>query len=134
MNEYQTWTSWVGVLPWWYTIVPAKLARHQSLLLFTVVDYFSFGILLKTLFEPWKRDELSTERMSLQQRFQIWGFNFIARGFGFGMRTMAIVAGLVALCLLFLLFFFLWLSWLLAPFIAIALIALGLFTVVGGMQ
>lgn len=134
MNEYQTWTSWVGVLPWWYTIVPSKLARHQKLLFFTVADYFSFEILLKTLFQPWKRDELSAERLSLSERVQIWGLNLVSRFFGFLMRSAAILVGLISLAIVAVFLIFLWLSWVLAPFIGVGLIAVGVLTILGGLR
>lgn len=130
-DQYSTWTTWAGMVPWWYTEVPGKIAKHQKLLLYTIVDFFSFEILLRTLFQPWKRDEQSTERLSLADRVQIWGFNLIARFFGFVMRSMALVVG--ALTVLIYLGFcgFLWLSWVLGPFVGFALIALGLLTMSG---
>ncbi len=130
----QTWTTWTGTIPWWYRAVPAKLLRHQELMLSTVVDFFSFSILLRTLFQPWRRDQISTERLSLNERFQVWGLNFISRFFGFLLRSTAIAAGIVTLLGLLLFFAFLWATWLLAPLISGALIVSGLLTMVGVLR
>lgn len=130
----QTWTTWTGTLPWWYRAVPGKLARHQQLMLSTVTDFFSFTILLKTLFQPWRRDEIATDRLSLNERFQVWGLNLITRLFGFVIRSIAIVSGVVTLGALLLFFIFLWATWLFAPLVALALILLGLATVFGVTQ
>lgn len=127
----QTWTTWTGTLPWWYRAVPGKLLRHQQLMLSTVTDFFSFTVLLKTLFQPWRRDEISTDRLSLNERFQVWGLNLITRLFGFIIRTTAIGAGLVTLIGLLLFFIFLWATWLLAPLVSLTLIGLGLLTMLG---
>lgn len=134
MPQTGTWTTWTGVLPWWYTVVPGKLLRHQELMFVTATDFFSFGILVRTLFQPWKRDELSTERLSLQERFQVWGLNFISRFFGFILRVTAMAFGLITLLVLFLFFAFLWLTWLIAPLMAGGLLVLGLLTMFGAFS
>lgn len=130
----QTWTTWTGTLPWWYRAVPGKLARHQALMLSTVTDFFSFTILLKTLFQPWRRDEIATDRLSLNERFQVWGLNLITRLFGFVIRSIAIVAGLVTLLSLLLFFVFLWVTWLFAPLVSLALLVIGLLTMLGVLR
>ncbi len=127
-----TITSWAHVVPWWYRTVPGELLNQQRLLLSTTVDYFSFGILLKTLFQPWKRDQQSVEGLSLQQRFEVWGANLVARGVGAVVRSLAIAAGGIAIVCLLTLYSFLWLGWALAPLLAVFLIGYGLVLIVRG--
>jgi hypothetical protein len=126
-------TSWVHVVPWWYRQVPKELAKQQQLLLSTVVDYFSFGILLKTLFQPWKRDVISTEGISLQKQFEVFEMNTISRLIGAVVRAGAMFAGGLILIALLTLFALLWVSWLVAPVLAVALIAYGMFSMVQGV-
>ncbi|MEK7184488.1 MAG: hypothetical protein AAB701_03165 [Patescibacteria group bacterium] len=125
-------TSWIHVVPWWYRAVPGELIKQQRLLLSTVVDYFSFKVLLQTLFQPWKRDELSTEQLSLQQQFEVLGLNMMSRLVGAVVRGSAMFAGVLVIIGLLSFFALLWVSWVLAPLLAIALIAFGLFSMVRG--
>lgn len=129
-----TITSWVHVVPWWYSSVPKELAKQQQLLLSTVVDYFSFGILLKTLFQPWKRDVISTQGMSLQEQFGVWQLNLVARFIGAVVRSGAIFVGGLALIALVSLFALLWVSWVLAPALAVLLIGYGIYSMLRGVM
>ena len=97
-----------------------------------MVDYFSFKVLLQTLFQPWKRDELSTEQLSLQQQFEVLGLNMMSRLVGAVVRGSAMFAGVLVIIGLLSFFALLWVSWVLAPLLAIALIAFGLFSMVRG--
>jgi hypothetical protein len=127
-------TSWIHVVPWWYKEVPKELAKQQRLLLSTIVDYFSFGILLKTLFQPWKRDVLSTEGLSLQDRFEIWGLNWMSRAIGAVVRLGAMFVGLIAILAVLSLSIILWISWVVAPILAFGLIGYGLFVMIRGLR
>ena len=124
--------QWIRAIPWWYRSVPALLAHHQRLFFATVIDYFSFGILLRTLFAPWKRDQLSTQNLSLQERLQVWMQNVLTRFVGATVRSCAILSGLIALLGLSILDALFWATWLVAPVLAIALFALGFSTILGG--
>jgi hypothetical protein len=128
-----TITSWVHVVPWWYSQVPKELAKQQRLLLSTVIDYFSFGILLKTLFQPWKRDVISTEGISLQKQFEVFEMNTISRLIGAVVRSGAMFVGGLMLLALFTLFALLWVSWVVAPALAVLLIVYGMFSMVRGV-
>jgi len=130
----QTWTTWTGTLPWWYRAVPGKLLHHQELMLSTVADFFSFTILLKTLFQPWRRDVLATDRLSLSERFQVWGLNLISRFFGFLLRSIAILAGILTIFGLLLFFAFLWATWLFAPLVSLGLLVTGVLTMIGVLR
>lgn len=125
-------TSWIHVVPWWYRSVPRELLKQQQLLLATTVDYFSFRVLLQTLFQPWKRDEISTDRLSLQQRLEVLGLNLMSRMIGAVVRGGAMLAGVVAIIGMVSFFFVLWISWALAPFFAVALIMFGFVTMFRG--
>lgn len=122
------------ILPWWYTAVAAIIYKNQRLVLLTTADYFSFRILLRTLFQPWKRDQISTQDLSLQERAQVWAMNGVARLIGFAVRSAAILGGLILLLLLLMFFAVMWLAWLTAPVLALAFVVFGLFSIFRGGQ
>ncbi len=130
MAQYAT--GWIQVLPWWYQAVPRELLNQQRLIGATVVDYFSFGILLRTLFQPWKRDQIATERLPLQERLNVWALNLMSRLIGAVVRSAAILAGCFVLLLLAVFFAALWVVWFTAPILALSLVGLGLVTILGG--
>ncbi|MCA9388871.1 hypothetical protein KC644_03895 [Candidatus Berkelbacteria bacterium] len=110
----------------------AIIYKNQRLAFLTIVDYFSFRILFKTLFQPWKRDQISTDNLSLQDRFQVWTMNGVARLIGFAVRSAAIAVGLAGLVLLLVLFGLMWATWLTAPVLAVYFIIAGLISIFGG--
>ena len=114
--------------------MPSLLKHHQGLLIATVIEYFSFGVLIRTLFAPWKRDELVANQPSLGERFQLLALNLMGRLIGAVVRSCAIVGGLVVLLGVLTLCLFLWIGWLLAPFLGLGLIGLGVGTLLGGGQ
>lgn len=114
--------------------MPALLVHHQRLLAATAIDYFSFGVLIRTLFAPWKRDELRVAQPSLGEQVQLASLNLMGRLIGAGVRSAALVAGGVVLVSLLVFFVFLWFGWLLAPFLGLGLMGLGLGTLLGGGQ
>ncbi len=125
-------TSWINVVPWWYRSVPRELLKQQQLLLATTVDYFSFRVLMQTLFQPWKRDEIAADRLSLQQRFEVLGLNVMSRMIGAVVRSGAMLAGVVVIIGILSFFLVLWISWALAPLFALGLIVFGFVTMVRG--
>lgn len=54
-------------------------------------DVFSVRVLLKTLFSPWKRDIISYEGLTIQQRFQVWTLNLSSRLIGFMVKSMVLL-------------------------------------------
>lgn len=83
-------------LEWLYKEGLAQtLAMYQSIVLLTL-DFFSVKLLLRTLFAPWKRDEVEPETPSLQLIMQAFWNNLIARGIGTCVRAMTICIGCIA--------------------------------------
>ncbi len=62
-----------------------------------VLHYFSLGLLLQTLFSPWKRmiEEDTTQGFNLQKKFEIFTFNIISRGIGAVVRLTLFWIGIV---------------------------------------
>src|SRR3990167_10612606 len=91
----------INVVPtfwqWYYKKgIKGAVAVYQSVVLM-VYDFFSIGLLFKTLFSPWKRDVVEPGTPTLQLMLQALWFNLIARFMGSMVRSMVIVFG--ALCI-----------------------------------
>ncbi|NCO44174.1 hypothetical protein GW889_01435, partial [Candidatus Berkelbacteria bacterium] len=85
-----------GFLEWMYKEgLTQTIAMYRSVVLLTF-DFFSVKLLLRTLFAPWKRDEVEPETPSLQLIMQAFWNNLIARGIGMCVRAITICMGLAA--------------------------------------
>ncbi len=63
-----------------------------------VTHYFSFSLLLSTLFSPWKRmiEDDQSQGFNLQKKFEVWTFNMISRGIGSVVRLTLFFVGIIA--------------------------------------
>lgn len=87
-----------------------------------IFDIFSIPILARTLLDPWKRDIISTKKMSLDMRIQAFFWNIFSRIIGFFIRLVVLIFGLLILVIIFVLGILLLLIWILFPLITIYLI------------
>jgi len=101
----------------WYVNSIKKTSQIVWLLVLKNLDYFSIPILLKTLFAPWKRDILSTQNLSLNEKFRIWIFNLLSRLIGAVIRLFTIFFGLFLTLFLFIFGFAVVIIWILLPFL-----------------
>ena len=62
-----------------------------------VTHYFSLGLLLRTLFSPWKRliEEDKSPGFNFEKKFEIFTFNLISRGIGAVVRLILFFVGIV---------------------------------------
>lgn len=82
-------------------------------------DLFSVKICIKTLFAPWKRDAISYEGLSLQQKFQVWSLNLASRFIGLIIKSMTVFCYVIFSLLLSVFALLAVLVWLLYPAIII---------------
>lgn len=80
---------------WWFIYVPSKIFYICGKLLNKTFNYFSIDLLFKTILLPWKRDEIDTTNMSLDQKLQVMVMNMISRLVGAVVRGGTIVIGFV---------------------------------------
>ena len=92
---------------WWYSLAYRRILKYIRAFFIFVTDLFSVKISLKTLFAPWKRDIISYEGLTLQQKFQVWTLNLAARFVGFIIKTVTLA--IYAAFIIFLSFFSLFL-------------------------
>lgn len=86
-------------LNWWYGYAYLRLFKYIRAVFIYVYDLFSVRLSIITLFAPWKRDSISYEGLSLQQKFEVWTLNIASRFVGFFIKTinLAIYLGMTAL-------------------------------------
>jgi len=94
-----------------------------------LTDFFSVRMIFKTLFEPWKRDQLGGKNLSIQEKLNVFILNSVSRLVGFIVKII-----LFTIYLLFMTGFFILsavgsLIWLSLPFIALILACVGLFEI-----
>ena len=84
---------------WWYGYAYQRLFKYIRAVFIYIFDLFSVRLSLLTLFSPWKRDSISYDGLSLQQKFEVWTLNMASRFVGFFIKTinLAIYTGMTLL-------------------------------------
>jgi hypothetical protein len=117
---------------WWYGQTPIFICQAIINITQKIFSSFSVVLLLKTLFDPWKRDVLAVENASLDVRFNLWLQNLVSRLVGFVVRFFTIIAGLISTAVVFIFLLAIFLVWLLMPIIIIFLIVNGIRMILNG--
>jgi len=115
----------LSLFSWWYTAGWAQLARRAVLRVAGVLDFFSVGMLLKSLFAPFRQISVGRVQGSLDAQVRAWADLQISRLIGAAVRTVVIVVGLIATLLMILVSIGLLLLWPLvpaAPFVIMAIV------------
>lgn len=85
----------VGILSWWYG---AGFKQRLVLLrekLTATLDYFSIGLLIRTLFTPFRQISAGQVDGSLEVKMRAFADRLISRCIGAMVRTFVIIAGIV---------------------------------------
>jgi len=85
----------VNFFSWYYSAGIKKLTNLYRSFLIIIWDNFSISLLAKTLFAPWKRDIVMARGGGLPALFQATVMNLTSRFFGFLIRSITILSGLV---------------------------------------
>lgn len=118
----------VGILSWWYgggwkrRIV---LLREQMA---AIIDYFSIGLLIKSLFSPFRQISAGQVSGSLEVKMRGFADRLISRCIGAMLRVGVIIAGLITIILSAVMGSVTLVVWALAPvmpIIGIVLFAIG---------
>ena len=88
----------VDILGWWYSR-GFSWAAHQLFVVSMekILNFFSIAELLKTLFAPFRQDTMQVKNAPLTVKLQAFGGNIISRFFGFIIRSVLIIFGIVCL-------------------------------------
>lgn len=60
-----------------------------------IADFFSITALLKTMFAPFRQDVVDTKNAPIGVKLQALGGNLISRFFGFFIRLLLIISGVI---------------------------------------
>lgn len=116
----------------WYIESIKRISQVAYLMVLKNLDYFSIPLLLKTFFQPWKRDILSTQGLSLNQKFQIWTFNLMSRIIGAIIRFFTIIIGLILTLVLMIFGLLAVIAWILMPIIILYFFVYGFYLISKG--
>lgn len=112
-------------LIWHYTKAFRDLIIVWGNITWAVTNFFSIPLLLRTFFAPWKRMEDEPEEGNTEDFFATALVNFLSRIVGAFVRFWIVLIGLFALVGMLAGLLVVLVVWLLAPFIALALIVFG---------
>lgn len=65
--------------------------------LLSLYDYFSFDLLLKTLFSPFRQIDAGQVRGSIEDKMKAFGSRLFSRFFGAFLRTFIMIIGMIAI-------------------------------------
>lgn len=88
---------------WWLKDTPQRIVKFSLLTIKKLFFFFSIDLLLKTLLEPWKRDEIDTTNMSLQSKLNVLLMNIVSRLVGAVVRGGTVVFALALIAATFIL-------------------------------
>lgn len=101
---------------WHYVFAPRKLLRIAANFFIFFYYYFSAGLLVRTLFAPWKRQAIKRERaLSLSNLLQVLSYNLISRTIGAVVRSAVLLGWFLAETAAFFFFLFLIPAWIIIP-------------------
>jgi ATP-dependent Clp protease ATP-binding subunit ClpC len=108
---------------WHFIAVPKQILKIWINFSIFFYHYFSIGILLKTLFLPWKRVYRVKQSLgiSIQEISDRLSYNLISRCLGFLIRSSTISFGLIIIIINFLVFLNLFFVWLIIPILTFPL-------------
>ncbi|MEK7575131.1 MAG: hypothetical protein AAB511_02785 [Patescibacteria group bacterium] len=119
---------------WHYTKAWQDLFRIISNYLWFVSNYFSIGLLWRTLFDPWRRMSIVGGKGSKDSFVGAILINTFMRAVGFLIRTVTILGGLFVLLIAVSLSCILILAWAFLPVIVFILFFAGLGQILKGVM
>jgi len=96
-KDYREYPQLVAFVYWWFLFVPTKIITIAIRMVGKAFRFFSIDLLLKTLLQPWKRDEIDTTNLALDDKIRVWMMNLVSRLVGAIVRGGTIVIGLGAI-------------------------------------
>jgi len=112
-------------ISWWYGFLPRRLYLAMKASVITVYDLFSVKQIFATLFAPWRRDIISYENLSLQEKFSVFTLNIASRVIGFLVKIFVLGAFLAVFAVIISLTIASYALWIAFPLAILALIIIG---------
>ncbi len=89
----------VGIFQWWYGEGWLRHLKRSYVGILRMADFFSIGLLLKTLFNPFRQISAGSAQGPLPVRLRAFADRVFSRCVGAVIRSCAIVIGLIAILL-----------------------------------
>jgi hypothetical protein len=118
----------IALFSWWYTTAWKDLARRIERRIQRTLDFFSVGLLFRTLFDPFRQIAAGSVKGSVDAQFRAWADRTFSRFFGAAVRSLFIIIGLFSMVLSMIIGFIQLLIWPcipLLPLIGIAGMTMG---------
>lgn len=118
----------VGIFQWWYGNGLLQYIRQSFLGVLRTADFFSVGLLLKTLFNPFRQISAAPVGGDLSVQLSAFFDKMFSRVIGAVVRSMVVIIGILMILLRFLWMIveiIMWLALPLMPFIGIILWQMG---------
>jgi hypothetical protein len=84
-----------AVFTWWYTTGWSRLVHSIANRIGSSMEFFSVGLLMRTLFDPFRQIDAGKVHGSLQQQMQAFGNRLFSRIIGAVVRFITIIVGLI---------------------------------------
>ena len=106
----------VGIFQWWYGRGWIRHFKRSYVGILRTADYFSIGLLFRTLFNPFRQISAGQVQGGLPEQFRAFVDRAVSRFIGANIRAWTIIIGLIVI-----LFRFIWvlasvISWSILPF------------------
>lgn len=101
----------IALFSWWYTTAWKDLGRRIQRRIDHALDFFSVGLLIRTLFDPFRQIAAGKVRGSVDAQFHAWLDRTFSRFIGAAVRSIFIIIGtvsMVAIMLIGLVQLFIW--------------------------
>ena len=92
----------VGMIAWWYSVGWKRTAVDVWESIERLYDTFSLGLLLKTLFAPWRQISAGKVRGPIGVQLRAFFDRLVSRIIGGFIRIITLLIGVAALCLMLL--------------------------------
>ncbi|TWP26500.1 hypothetical protein EUA60_02230 [TM7 phylum sp. oral taxon 346] len=112
----------VGMISWWYSVGWKRAAVDVWESIERLYDTFSLGLLLKTLFAPWRQISAGKVRGPIGVQLRAFFDRLVSRIIGGFIRTITLMIGVVALCVMLLIGLLRLAIWPLIPFMPAAMV------------
>jgi hypothetical protein len=116
----------LAMVSWWYTDGWMGLGRRLLRRLSNTFDFFSIGLLLKSLFAPFRQISVGRVQGSVNVQLRAWADRQISRAIGAMVRLAVILFGTVAILALVTISVIIMLAWPLVPLVPIIVTTLTL--------
>lgn len=105
----------VGLLSWWYGSGLLKRLELMKTRLTSSADFFSIGLLITTLFSPYKQISAQETGENISERFRAFFDKLLSRFIGAFIRTFMIIFGSIVILIQLIFSIFTIVLWLFIP-------------------